>query len=178
MKKIINFLTKPIQIKLITTIMEQQPHKVSDRDFFTPKCLSPVKALRKQTHDDLLVHSSPYYEKHSERTQDDLIDESLIVKADIPFTNVTSRICSLAVGRNLVYMGTVGGHVQVALRSNGELKEDFSWRQLNTPIEGIMYDYEGKVVYGTEYNLVVLDKNFKEKILEVKSYEPLRTKFM
>lgn len=89
-------------------------------------------------------------------------------------TILDSRICCLAVGPNLVFLGTVSGEIKVALRSTGELLRDRSWSQRNTPIEGVMYDYEGKVIYGTEYNLVILDKDFKKKLKEVRSVQPLR----
>ena len=44
-----------------------------------------------------------------------------------------------------------------------------AWRQDNTPIEGMMYDFEGKLIYATEYNLVILDKDFTQKIKEIRS---------
>jgi hypothetical protein len=71
-------------------------------------------------------------------------------------------------------MGTVRGDVKVANRSDGSLVEDRTWSQSNTPIEGIMYDYEGKVIYATEFNLVILDQKLETKLKEIKSYEPLR----
>lgn len=87
------------------------------------------------------------------------------------------RICSLAISPNLVYVGTVGGDVKVANREDGQLVEDRTWSQSNTPIEGIMYDYEGKVIYATEFNLVILDQNLGSKLKEIKSLEPLRKIF-
>ena len=92
-------------------------------------------------------------------------------------TILDSRICCLAPGPNLIYIGTVSGELKVALRSTGEVIRDRSWTQQNTPIEGVMYDYEGKVIYGTEFNLVILDKDFKKKIKEVRSVQPLRNFF-
>lgn len=84
-------------------------------------------------------------------------EDSLVVSVTHPFTNLQGRVCSLAISPNLVYMGCVNGDVQVAHRSSGELIEDRKWSQSNTPIEGVMYDFEGKVVYATEFNLVILD---------------------
>jgi hypothetical protein len=40
-----------------------------------------------------------------------------------------------------------------------------------------MYDYEGKVIYATEFNLVILDKNMENILKEVRSFEPLRKQF-
>ena len=103
--------------------------------------------------------------------------DSLIVSVSHPFCNLQGRVCSLAVSPNLIYMGTVNGDVKIANRSDGQLVEGRSWNQSNTPIEGIMYDYEGKVIYATEFNLVILDADLKTKLKEIKSYEPLRKFF-
>lgn len=89
-------------------------------------------------------------------------------------SELDSRVCCLAVGPNQVYLGTVSGDVKVVARSTGEILEDRQWSQQNTPIEGVMFDHEGKVVYGTEYNLVILDKELKKKLKEVRSLQPLR----
>lgn len=155
--------------------MRELEEEVSDRDFFTPSMITPKKTRRKREPEDLLYHSSPYYKMDISRKQGDVTDENLINSAEIPFAMLDSRICSLAIGPNYVYMGTVGGHVQVAVRETGEILDNFKWRQMNTPIEGLMFDYEGKVIYATEFNLVVLDKNFSQVLKEVQSYEPLRT---
>lgn len=155
----------------------EENKEISDRDFFTPNYLTPEEIIRKSKPEDLFIHSSPYYDKStSKRSQSDIIDNDLIIKAKLPLVTVNSRICSLAVGPNLCYLGTVGGYIHVISRATGELKEELTWRQVNTPIEGIMYDYEGKVVYATEFNIVVLDKKFEQKLMEIKSYEPLRKK--
>jgi hypothetical protein len=91
-----------------------------------------------------------------------------------PLSTLTGRICCLAAGPNLLYFGTVSGEIQVASKSSGALLPNRTWLQPNTPIEGIMFDYEGKVIYGTEFNLVILDKAFGNKLKEVRSYNPLR----
>lgn len=91
-----------------------------------------------------------------------------------PHTILDSRICCIAPGPNLIYMGTVSGDLKVAFSSTGEILRERSWNQANTPIEGVMFDYEGKVVYGTEFNLVILDKELKKKLKEVRSVQPLR----
>jgi len=91
-----------------------------------------------------------------------------------PLTQLPGRVCCLAAGPNLLYLGTISGDIQVASKQTGKLMIDRQWKQPNTPIEGIMFDYEGKVIYGTEFNLVILDKQFKTKLKEVRSYEPLR----
>jgi hypothetical protein len=80
-------------------------------------------------------------------------------------------------GPNRIFTGTVLGDIQVNSRATGEEEPNKAWRQDNTPIEGMMYDYEGKLVYATEFNLVILDKNFKQALKEIRSYEPLRKLF-
>ena len=37
-----------------------------------------------------------------------------------------------------------------------------------------MFDFEGKLVYGTEFNLCIVDKEFGTCLKEIRSYEPLR----
>lgn len=37
-----------------------------------------------------------------------------------------------------------------------------------------MYDFEGKVIYATEFNLVILDQDMGQILREVRSFEPLR----
>lgn len=97
-----------------------------------------------------------------------------IISTINPHTSCMGRICSLAAGSNLLYIGTVGGDILVSTKSDGRILEEKKWRQRNTPIEGIMYDFEGKVIYATEFNLVILDKNMETILKEVRSFEPLR----
>ena len=91
-----------------------------------------------------------------------------------PFLTLKNRICCVAAGPRKVFIGTTGGDIKTACRSTGKLLVEKSWRQANTPIEGMMYDYQNKLVYATEYNLVILDKDFSVKLKEVRSKEPLR----
>lgn len=100
--------------------------------------------------------------------------DSLIISVQHPFSTVQGRVCSLAVGPNLIYMGTVSGQVLLAKRADGQFLPDREWFQSNTPIEGVMFDFEGKVIYATEFNLVILDQNLKVKLKDIKSSEPLR----
>lgn len=104
--------------------------------------------------------------------------KSAIVSTTAPHTTCLGRICSLAAGSNLIYMGTVGGDILVSRKSDGQIIPEKKWRQRNTPIEGIMYDFEGKVIYATEFNLVILDKNMETILKEVRSYEPLRKNYI
>ena len=105
------------------------------------------------------------------------MDPNTIVATSNPFASLDNRICCVTAGPNQIFIGTVGGDIKVTSRATGELQADKSWRQTNTPIEGMMYDYEGKFVYATEYNLVILDKDFSQKLKEVRSTEPLRKIF-
>lgn len=104
------------------------------------------------------------------------MNSDTIIAAKAEFTRTENRVCSITAGPNQIFVGTVLGDIQVASRATGDLTER-SWRQDNTPIEGMMYDFEGKLIYATEYNLVILNKEFTQKIKEVRSYEPLRKFF-
>ena len=74
----------------------------------------------------------------------------------------------------MIYIGTVAGDILVSKKSDGQILQEKRWKQRNTPIEGIMFDFEGKVIYATEFNLVILDKDMKQILREVRSFEPLR----
>ena len=37
-----------------------------------------------------------------------------------------------------------------------------------------MFDFEGKLVYATEMNLVLIDRTFNRKLKEYRSHDPLR----
>ena len=97
-----------------------------------------------------------------------------IISTNAPHTHSDGRICSMAAGSNLIYYGTVGGDIRVSTKKDGQILEHKQWRQRNTPIEGIMFDFEGKVIYATEFNLVILDKEMGTILKEVRSFEPLR----
>ena len=48
------------------------------------------------------------------------------------------------------------------------------WKQNEGAIEGLMYDFEGKVVYATERNLEVLDNSLKRSVKEFRAIQRLR----
>ena len=141
---------------------------------FTPQYTNPDRKghIYKQTEADLLEHSSPYYDLSL--TQSDLEDKPYFLSKIQNFVRMGSRVCCLALGAHKVYAGTVKGDVYAINGRDGSFLEGLEWKQPNTPIEGIMYDYEGKVIYATEYNLVILDKEFKKLLKEIRSFEPLR----
>lgn len=95
-----------------------------------------------------------------------------IVEVSTPHHELNGRISAVAASPNLVYIGTVSGDIRVIGRINGE-KQDRRWEWEHRPIEGIMFDYEGKMVYATEQNLVIVDRNFSKKIKEYRSHDPL-----
>lgn len=101
------------------------------------------------------------------------MDSNTIISAEGDFTKTENRVSCITAGPNQIFVGTVLGDIQVASRATGELT-DKAWRQDNTAIEGMMYDFEGKLIYATEYNLVILDKDLTHKVKEIRSYEPLR----
>jgi hypothetical protein len=84
-----------------------------------------------------------------------------------------NRVSCLTVGPNQIFVGTVGGDIEVIDKITGATIPK-KWKQDNTPIEGLMFDYEGKLIYGTEFNFCVISKDFKTCVKEVRSYEPLR----
>ena len=100
--------------------------------------------------------------------------EDTVIEVSAPHTSFGGRVTAIAASPNLVYIGTAGGEIRVNGRVNGEY-ESRRWDQENRCIEGVMFDYEGKMVYATEMNLVMVDKSFSRKLKEYRSYDPLRT---
>lgn len=97
-----------------------------------------------------------------------------MIEVSSPHTSFGGRVTAIAASPNLVYIGTAGGEIRVNGRVNGEY-ESKRWDQENRCIEGVMFDYEGKMVYATEMNLVMVDKSFSRKLKEYRSYDPLRS---
>jgi ligand-binding sensor domain-containing protein len=85
--------------------------------------------------------------------------DSTLTSTNSGHSSHNNRISCLTVGPNQIFVGTVGGDIQVIDKNSGEVLER-NWRQDNTPIEGLMFDFEGKLVYGTEFNLCIVDKDF------------------
>jgi hypothetical protein len=99
--------------------------------------------------------------------------EDTVIEVSAPHTSFGGRVTAIAASPNLVYIGTASGEIRVNGRVNGEYQSK-RWDQENRCIEGVMYDYEGKMVYATEMNLVMVDKTFTRKLKEYSSYDPLR----
>lgn len=106
------------------------------------------------------------------------MDSQTVVSTQAPFGTFVNRVCCVTAGPNRVFTGTVLGDIKVSSRATGDLEPGKEWRQDNTPIEGMMYDFEGKLVYATEFNLVILNKDFTQPLKEIRSYEPLRKFFL
>ena len=102
--------------------------------------------------------------------------KSTITSMSTGHSTHNNRISCLTVGPNQLFVGTVGGDIQVIDRETGAILER-EWKQVNTPIEGLMFDFEGKMVFGTEFNLCIVDKEFSTCLKEIRSYEPLRKLF-
>ena len=64
------------------------------------------------------------------------------------FIKTQNRITSIAVSPNRLIVGNSFGLITIVdkLKSSNNL---CTWKEPNSRIEGIMYDYEGRVVYGT-----------------------------
>ena len=97
-----------------------------------------------------------------------------IISVSTPHHQLNGRISAVASSPNLVYIGTVAGDIRVIGRVNGEqIDKRWDWEQ--RPIEGLMFDFEGKLVYATEMNLVLIDRTLNRKLKEYRSHDPLRT---
>lgn len=105
-------------------------------------------------------------------TQGSIETDDTIIKVQAPHNKMIGRISALASSPNQVYVGTVGGEISVLNRVTGERLER-QWDSEKRCIEGVMFDYEGKMVYATEYNLVMLDKELTRKVKEYRSVDPL-----
>ena len=95
--------------------------------------------------------------------------EETIIKAQPGHSKTIFRVSALASSPNQVYVGSTGGEIAVLSRVTGE-RLDRSWDAEKRCIEGVMFDYEGKLVYATEMNLVMIDKEFNRKIKEYRSF--------
>ena len=109
----------------------------------------------------------------TQKSQEQGQAESVVIDVSAPHFSLGGRISAIAASPNLVYIGTVAGDIRVIGRINGE-DQDKRWAWEHRPIEGVMFDHEGKMVYATEMNLAVLDRNFAGKIKEYRSVDPLR----
>lgn len=110
----------------------------------------------------------------SQKSQDNAQNESIVIDVSSPHFTLGGRVSAIAASPNLVYIGTVAGDIRVIGRINGE-DQDKRWAWEHRPIEGVMFDHEGKMVYATEMNLAILDRNFEGKIKEYRSVDPLRS---
>lgn len=73
----------------------------------------------------------------------------------------------------MIYIGTVAGDIRVIGRVDGQYLNK-KWDNESRPIEGLMFDHEGKMVYATEMNLVIVDRGFNNVLKEYRSHDPLR----
>ena len=96
-----------------------------------------------------------------------------IIDVSAPHYELNGRISALAASRDMIYIGTVAGDIRVIGRVDGQYLNR-RWEHEHRPIEGLMFDHEGKMVYATEMNLVVVDQDFNEVLKEYRSHDPLR----
>lgn len=99
--------------------------------------------------------------------------EPPIIEVSAPHHNLDGRVSAIAASPNMIYVGTVAGDIRVIGRVDGQYLNK-KWDHESRPIEGIMFDYEGKMVYATEMNLVVVDRAFNTVLKEYRSHDPLR----
>ena len=105
--------------------------------------------------------------------QDREINENVVLDVRDRLVADEGRILSLTVGPNQIFTGNPAGDIRVYSRVGGELQSR-SWCENDYPIEGIMYDFQNRIVFATERNLVILDKDMTEKLKEYRSNDPLR----
>lgn len=113
---------------------------------------------------------------HQSQTQDQDRSEP-IIEVSTQHHKLGGRVSALACSPNLVYVGTVAGDIRVIGRINGE-DVDKKWDHEHRCIEGVMFDFEGKMVYATEMNLVLVNRNFDRILKEYRSHDPLRKKMI
>lgn len=109
----------------------------------------------------------------TQNSQESRQPDSVVIDVSSPHFTLGGRVSAVAASPNLVYIGTIAGEIRVIGRINGE-DQDKKWSWEHRPIEGVMFDYEGKLVYATEMNLAVLNRNFDAKVKEYRSVDPLR----
>lgn len=96
-----------------------------------------------------------------------------IIEVSAPHHDLNGRVSALAASPNLIYVGTVAGDIRVIGRVDGQYVNR-RWEHEHRAIEGLMFDYQGKMVYATEMNLVIVDRDFKDVLKEYRSHDPLR----
>ena len=101
--------------------------------------------------------------------------EPPVIDVFAPHHELGSRVSAVAVSPNLIYAGTTTGEIRAFGRVDGTFV-DKTWTQENRTIEGVMFDFAGKLVYATEMNLVVVDRAFKNILKEYRSHDPLRNR--
>ena len=105
--------------------------------------------------------------------QQNEINENVVLEVRENLVEDEGRVTSLTVGPNQIFTGNPFGDIRVYSRVGGELQSR-SWSEAGYPIEGIMYDYQNRIVFATERNLVILDKEMTQKLKEYRSDNPLR----
>lgn len=98
-----------------------------------------------------------------------------VIDVSSPHHQLEGRVSAIAASPNMIYVGTVAGDIRVIGRVGGESLNK-RWAHESRPIEGLMFDHEGKMVYATEMNLVVVDREFKSELKEYRSHNPLRNR--
>lgn len=101
------------------------------------------------------------------------IPTTLVQEIKSKLVEMPDRVVSVSLSPNKLFLGTVSGQIKVIDKHNPE-NVMATWKEDNAAIEGIMYDYEGRVIYATQYNIVVLDTRLQTKVKEVRSYDPIR----
>jgi hypothetical protein len=55
-------------------------------------------------------------------------NNSALTMTNSPHTHCEGRICSLAAGSNMIYIGTVAGDILVSKKSDGQILQEKRWK--------------------------------------------------
>ena len=81
------------------------------------------------------------------------------------FADFPGRVSAIASSPNKLFVGTVQGDIYVKNKHSGAPMERV-WTQSEGAIEGLIYDSQGRIIYATSWNLVILDRELKHKVKE------------
>lgn len=102
---------------------------------------------------------------------------SLVTAINTEFATFPGRVSAIASSTNKLFVGNAQG--DIFLQDKLEAKNLTKiWKQDEGAIEGLMYDFEGKVIYATERNLVVLNSSIDAIQKEFRTSRNLSTFFV
>ncbi len=85
---------------------------------------------------------------------------------------VPGRVSAIAASTNKVFIGSDKGDIIVVDGQNGN-QILHKYKDKYGKIEGIMFDYQSRIIYATENSLVILDHELQNKIKEIEVANPI-----